>query len=85
LEAQVAAVWGQPGEDLVDDVAVARPDLADANETPGRGGVKLGIVANPGAAGDAAFRRFPRSFTSAPKCGCSFVSSCGCPKPSSCP
>jgi hypothetical protein len=53
LEAQVAAVWGQPGEDLVDDVAVARPDLADANESPGRGDVKIGIVADPGAVGAA--------------------------------
>src|SRR3954468_23803166 len=64
LEAQVAAVRGQPGEDLVDDVTVARPDLADADEHPDRGGVKLGIVADPRAVGAAGNSGTDRSFPS---------------------
>ena len=64
LEAQVAAVWGQSGEDLVDDVAVAGAKLADADEVPDSGGVKLGILANSGAVGAAGSGGVNRIFPS---------------------
>jgi hypothetical protein len=51
LEAQVAALRGQPGEDRVDDVAVAGAKLADADAAPDSGGIKIGIVAGRGAVG----------------------------------
>jgi len=53
LETQVAAARGQPGEDLVDDEDVAGAKLADANQAPDSGGIRLGIVANRGAVGVA--------------------------------